>query len=90
MIHTTRKARLKPVLSPPTPAPMISGVTPGTVCRPAVLDDAKYPMNAGRELGGRPSGRTAEAMLGPKVVSSLEWKPAPAGDDVATGSVLVT
>jgi hypothetical protein len=45
---------------------MISGVIPGTDPRAVWLFAAKSPISAGSEDGGRPRGKTAPAILGPK------------------------
>lgn len=69
---------LNPILNasnnPPTPAPMICGVTPGISAKAAVSLEARAPMKAGREEAGRPRGRTAPAILVPRLAENLPVK----------------
>lgn len=60
--------------SPPTPAPMISRLTLGTVARAVVFSAARSVMNAVREVSGRPSGKTASAILAPRLAVSFPEK----------------
>ncbi len=60
--------------NPPKPAPIICRVTPGTVASAVSLLATKSPMKEGRELGGRPRGSTAPAILGPRLDQNLAVK----------------
>lgn len=64
---------------PPTPAPMISAVTPGTVARAVALFAARSPITAGRELAGSPRGNTASAILVPRLAENFAVKMALSG-----------
>jgi hypothetical protein len=72
--HTNRNPRLYASYNPPTPAPIICGVTPSTVNRPVVFCATRSPMNSGRDVTGSPRGRTASAILGPIFTASLSLK----------------
>lgn len=56
---------------PATPAPMTCPVTPGIFPRAAVFWLFSAVMKSGSEDSGRPSGRTAAAILGPRLLFSL-------------------
>lgn len=57
--------------SPSRPAPITCPVTPGIFSRAAVLWLFSAVMKSGSEDWGRPSGSTAAAILGPRLVFSL-------------------
>jgi len=60
--------------SPPTPASIIWGVTPGTVASAASLLAERSVMKAVREDAGRPRGKTALAIFVPKFAVNLPVK----------------
>jgi hypothetical protein len=53
---------------------MISAVMPGIVATPVRLLAAKSPMSNGRDVSGSPRGRTAAAILGPRLAENLAVK----------------
>ena len=61
-IHTPLSDLTYASCKPRAPAPMICGVTPGTLARAASLSADRAAMKGPREVMGRPRGRTALAM----------------------------
>lgn len=74
VIHTNLKPMLYVSKSPPIPAPIMVGVMPGTAPNAVALLCARSPMKAGSEEIGRPRGRTAPAILGPRLAVNLAVK----------------
>lgn len=71
--------------NPPRPAPMICPVTPGIFPRAAVFWLFRAVMKSGRDDMGRPRGRTAAAILGPRFVFSLPTRMALSVNMLAVG-----
>lgn len=73
-IQTNLKPKLYASKRPPTPAPIIWGVTPGIEAIAVWLFAARSPINAGRDAGLKPSGRTAPAIFVPRLAVNLAVK----------------